>query len=83
MRQSLDEELSDDIYAGIPVVETWRNCRDVEGGWRGVREDGTEVFVQPAEGCSIPGVPPQNRLVLANGGIPTGIIKLERERAAS
>jgi hypothetical protein len=76
-KKAMAEQQVDDFYADIPVVETWRECHDCDGGWRGVRSDGQEVFVRPREG-SKPGVPVNNRLLLTNGVAVTGIILLER-----
>jgi hypothetical protein len=73
--------MTDDFYADVPVIATWRECRNVRGGWRALREDGSPVFVRQRGRTAR--VPDRDRLLITDGVTVTGTISLERARRSS
>jgi hypothetical protein len=78
MAKKLPETASTDFYEGVPIVDTWREGRDVEDGWRGVMGDGREVFMRERDPDRVARIPERDKLVITDGLTVTGIVKLER-----
>jgi hypothetical protein len=62
-----------------PILETWRNCANVKGGWRGVQESGEIVFI--CEHDRVARIPKKNRIIRTDRyGQVVGVMLLERAK---
>lgn len=84
----------DTMFGDLPVLERWTRCRNVRGGWRGLRENGEKVFVEAGYSAVqketgrrvivkpqqyVARIPADDRMIKIVDGNPVGVILLERK----
>lgn len=75
-----------DWHGPLPVLDTWRECRNTKAGWTGVNDKGERVSItyRPEERAFGPARMPPNKdyVVLmrgdAYGGAVEGVVLIER-----
>ena len=63
-------------FGEFPILGTLHKCRNVKGGWRGMRENGEEVYVR--QKAAVARIPEKNRILKVANGKIIGVVLLER-----